>query len=77
MKKFKQLYILLTLTKCHSTIASFDLWMSKSGHDNFVLVINFLRANWQPKSITFDFYEATNINGQTLPIKLTKIVGHL
>jgi hypothetical protein len=51
--------------------------MSKSGHDIFVLVINFLRANWQPKNITFDFSEATNISGQTLPINLTKIVGHL
>jgi hypothetical protein len=49
----------------------------KNGHDIFVLVIKFLRANWQPKNITFDFYEATNINGQTLPINLTKIVEHL
>lgn len=34
-KKTKLLYVLLTLTKCCSTITSFDLWMSKGGHNIF------------------------------------------
>jgi hypothetical protein len=41
VEKTKQLYVLLALTKCHSTTTSFDMWMSK-GHDVFALVINFL-----------------------------------
>jgi hypothetical protein len=40
--KTEQLYVLVALVKCHSTTTSFDLWMSKVGHDIFALVINFL-----------------------------------
>jgi hypothetical protein len=46
VEKTKQSYILLALVECHSTIASFDLWMSKGGHDIFALVIKFLRVDW-------------------------------
>jgi len=40
VEKKNELYVLPTLPKCHSTITSFDLWMSKRTYD--VLVINFL-----------------------------------
>jgi hypothetical protein len=33
---------LLTLTKCHYVTTSFEMWMSKVGHDIIALVINFL-----------------------------------
>ncbi len=46
MEKTKQLYVLPTLVECHSVTTSFDLWMSKVGHDIFALVINFLRDDW-------------------------------
>jgi hypothetical protein len=46
MEKTKQLYVLPTLKKCHSTTTSFDLWMSKAGHDIFALVISFLGNDW-------------------------------
>ncbi len=52
MEKIKQLYVLPTLIECHSTTSSFDLWMSKVGHDVFALVINFSSVDWQPKHIT-------------------------
>jgi hypothetical protein len=42
VKKTKQLYVLLVLAKCNSTIESIDLWMSKGLQDTFALVINFL-----------------------------------
>jgi len=41
VEKTKQLYVLPTLVECHFPITSFDLWMSKRGHDIFALVINF------------------------------------
>jgi hypothetical protein len=41
MEKTKQLHVLPALVECHSTIASFNLWMSKVGHDIFALVIIF------------------------------------
>jgi len=43
-KKLKNCMFLSMLTKCHSTTTSFDLWMSKDGHNIFALVIKFLRA---------------------------------
>jgi hypothetical protein len=42
MEKTKKLYDLSTLIECHSTTVSFDMWMSKAGHDIFALVIYFL-----------------------------------
>ncbi len=43
VEKIKQLYVLSDLVKCHFAITSFNLRMSKVGHDIFTLVINFLR----------------------------------
>ncbi len=35
MEKTKETYVLPILKECHSTIASFDLWMLKGVHDVF------------------------------------------
>ncbi len=42
VEKTKKEYVLAKLKQCYSTIASFDLWMSKCAHDVFALVISFL-----------------------------------
>jgi hypothetical protein len=39
-------------------------------HDIFALDINFWGTAWQPKNVTFGFFEATNISSQILAIKL-------
>ncbi len=49
MEKTKQVYVLPKLIDCISTMASFDLWVSKGANDIFVLVINFLGFDWQPE----------------------------
>jgi hypothetical protein len=46
MEKLKQLYVLLALEKCHFATISFDVWMSKVGHDVFAFMINFLSVDW-------------------------------
>jgi hypothetical protein len=56
VEKTRQLYVLPTLANCHFAITSFDLWMSKAGHDIFALMINFLRGDWQPKQITLGLF---------------------
>jgi hypothetical protein len=66
VEKTKQLYVLPSLVECHFITSSFDLWMSKVGHEVFALVINFLGVDWQPKHITLGLFKPTNINGQTL-----------
>ncbi len=70
----KQVYVLPKLTYCISTITSFDLWMSKGVHDIFVLIINVLGSNWQPKQITIGLFETTRTIKQALANNLTKLV---
>jgi hypothetical protein len=41
VEKTKETYVLPLLNDCSCVITSFDLWMSKSAHDVFVLVIIF------------------------------------
>jgi hypothetical protein len=41
IKKTSQMYVLPPLAKCHSAIATFDLWTSKETYDVFALVFNF------------------------------------
>lgn len=40
--------------------------MSKGAHDIFVLVINLLIADWEPKHVIIIFFEASEIIGQVL-----------
>jgi hypothetical protein len=37
-------YVLPTLDYCVMAIVSFDLWMSRSAHDTFTLMINFINS---------------------------------
>jgi hypothetical protein len=39
-------FMMPTLKSCITTTASFDLWMSKYGHDTFALIINFINSHW-------------------------------
>ncbi len=49
VQKTNEDYVLLELFQCVSTIARFDLWMSKGTYDIFALVINFLDGNMKPR----------------------------
>jgi hypothetical protein len=42
--KTMEWYVMLALDSCVIAIASFSLWMSRSGHDTFALVINFINS---------------------------------
>jgi hypothetical protein len=74
VEKIKQVYVLPILTNCISAIASFDLWMSKSAHDIFTFVINFLGSEWQPKQVTIGLFGAIKITRQTIANNLTKLL---
>jgi hypothetical protein len=52
------------------TTTTFDLWMSMGAYEVFALVVNFINANWQPKQVTIGFFEAIEITGQTMAVKL-------
>ncbi len=42
-------------------IAIFSLWMSKGGMILFIVVINFLTLDWEPKHITIGLFEVKGI----------------
>jgi hypothetical protein len=60
----------IKLVEYCSTKTNFDLWMSKKTHNIFVLVINFLRVNWQPKRIAMSLFQVNQITRQVLSINL-------
>jgi hypothetical protein len=74
VEKTKQVYVLPKLTNYISATTSFDMWMSKGAHDIFALVINLLGYDWQPKQVTINLFEATEIIGQTLINNLTQLL---
>jgi hypothetical protein len=49
--KTKFWYVLPPLFECLST-TTFNLWMQMTTNDVFVLVVNFINLDWQPKQIT-------------------------
>jgi hypothetical protein len=61
-------YAIIALESCVTT-CSFDLWMSRFGHDTFVLVINFLNSQWVPWHVTMGIFEATNVVGSIMYVK--------
>jgi len=48
--------VMSTLESYIITTTFFNLWMSKSGHDIFALVINFINSHWVPCHVTVGFF---------------------
>ncbi len=46
-----------SLESCDTCMMSFDLWMSRRGIDNFVLIVHFLNHNWEPCHVTIGLFE--------------------
>jgi hypothetical protein len=67
-------YVQLALVECLTTICAFDLWMSKRAHDVFVVIVNFLSTNWEPKHIIIGLFEANDTNGATMAMKFKHIL---
>jgi hypothetical protein len=53
-------FVMPNLESCITGTTYFDLWMAKSGHDTFALVINFINSHWVPCHVTMGFFEAIN-----------------
>jgi hypothetical protein len=52
--------VIPTLESCVIAMTSFDLWMSKFGHDTFAILINFINSQWVPCHVIVALFEATN-----------------
>jgi hypothetical protein len=67
-------YVQLALAECLIAICAFDLWMSKGARNIFVVIVNFLSTNWEPKHITIGLFDANDMNSVTMAMKLKHIL---
>jgi hypothetical protein len=74
VQKTKDVYVLPKKIQCGLAIASFNLWTSKSAHDIFSLVINFLDQNWQPKNVIISLFETIETTSQALVKNLNELL---
>lgn len=56
------------------SIYTFDLWVFTGAHDVFVVVVNFLSNNWEPKHVTIGLFEAIAITSATIAPKLWELL---
>jgi hypothetical protein len=66
--------VMPTLESCITT-TSFDLWMSKCGHDTFALVINFINSHWVPCHVTMGLFETTNTSGVVMAAHVKELLS--
>jgi hypothetical protein len=61
VKKTREKYVLPSLTLCVTCTTSFNLWMSRGGHDTFVMVVIFINNLWEPTHVTLGIFKVHNI----------------
>jgi hypothetical protein len=73
--KATQQYVMTVLDSCVTTTTSFDLWMSKFGHDTFALVINFINSQWVPCHVTIGLFEAINMSQVAMVVQMKELLS--
>jgi hypothetical protein len=73
--KTMEQYVILTLDSYVTTIASFDLWMFRSRHDTFVLVINFINSLWVPYHVIVGLFEATDMSRVAMVMQIKDLLS--
>jgi hypothetical protein len=74
LTRMMERYVVLTIAKHATTIASFDLRMSKSRCDTFAFVINFIDDQWVPCHVTIAFFEPRNTSSVVLTIQMKSLL---
>jgi hypothetical protein len=64
--KVMEVHVLPTIVECVMTIATFDLWMSKSKFDTFDLAIDFIDDDWVFCHVTIGMFETLDTTRPTL-----------
>ncbi len=65
---------MLILKFCITTTISFDLWMFRSGHDTFALVINFINSHWVPCHVTMGLFEVIDTFGVVMAAQVKELM---
>jgi hypothetical protein len=65
-------YVIFILDSYITTITSFDLWLSKSRHDTFILVINTL---WVPYHLIVGLFEAIDMSRVIMVVQVKDLLS--
>ena len=68
LQKTMGCFVLLAWASCATIPMTFDLWMSHTGVDTLCLVVNFIDNDGEPRHITIDNFEASDIVGVALAV---------
>ncbi len=68
-------YVIPTLESYVIATTSFDLWMSKSRHDTFAILINFINSQWVPCHVIVALFEATNTIGVAMAMQIRDLLA--
>ncbi len=63
------------LHSCVTTTTSFDLWMSRFGHDTFALVIDFINSQWVPCHVIVGLFEAIDMFGVVMVAQMKELLS--
>jgi hypothetical protein len=67
-------YVMLVLDSCVIITTSFDLWVSRSGHDTLALVINFIYSQWVPYHVRVGLFEAIDMSGFVMAMQVKELL---
>jgi hypothetical protein len=60
VEKTREKCVLPSLASYITCTSSFDLWMSRGGHDIFTMVVSFINKFWEPTHVIMKFFEVHN-----------------
>lgn len=74
VRRIMDLHVLPNLEIVTIVFASFDLWMSKSGVNTFVLVINYSDESSTPRHATMKLFEVHEITINTMVLQFQTLL---
>jgi len=72
--KTMEQYVMLALDSCVIITTSFDLWVSRSGHDTLALVINFIYSQWVLYHVRVGLFEAIDTFGVVMAMQVKELL---
>jgi hypothetical protein len=72
--KTMEKFVMLALESCITITTSFDLWISRSRHETFALVIIFINSHWVPCHVAMDLFEAIDTSGAAMVAQVKELL---
>jgi len=74
MQKTLMEYVCLKLPTYVLSMCTFDLWMNKGPCNVFVVIVNFMLKNWEPKHVTINLFQAFYTINATMAFQFLQLL---